>query len=108
MLPMRKLSSERLSEFPKVLQLDGARAEIQTQVFVVPKPMVFPLYHATSSSSYKMAFLLYSSHLPIMLDPELFPDPSAEPGIEAEVVSALTGRVRVFCTKHLDLYIGIG
>ena len=53
---MRKLSSERLSEFPRVLQLDGARAEIQTQVFVTPKPMVFPFYHATS-----FVFLLQDS-----------------------------------------------
>lgn len=31
----------------KITQLGSARGEIQTQVCLIPKPMVFPRHHAT-------------------------------------------------------------
>ena len=103
-LLMRKLISEGLSEFPKVVQLESASAEIQTQVCMMPKATVFP----STAPSYEMASQLYSSSLPIMLDSELFPAPGDKPGIENKDVSALTGSTRIFCGKHLDIHIGIG
>ena len=71
MLLVRKLHSERLSEFPKVLWLEGAEAEIPWSFHHIM--MLLP------SPSCKMAFHLYPSHLPIMLNLEPFPYLNAEP-----------------------------
>ena len=68
---MRKLHSERLSEFPKVLWLEGAKAEIPWSFHHI---MMLP-----PTPSYKMAFHLYPNHLPIMLNLELFPYLNAKP-----------------------------
>ena len=68
---MRKLHSERLSEFPKVLWLEGAKAEIPWFFHHI---MMLP-----PTPSYKMAFHLYPNHLPIMLNLELFPYLNAKP-----------------------------
>lgn len=43
-----------------------------------------------------------------MLLPDLFPVLTAEPGIEAEDVSALTDRANVFYDKHPDIHMGVG
>lgn len=47
-LQMKKSKSGKLSILFKTTQMLKGTAKIQTQVCLTPKPLVFPLYQATS------------------------------------------------------------
>lgn len=70
--------------------------------------MDLPSYTMFPPSSTQNSFFLHSSHLPIMMVPDLFPVLNAEPGNEAEDVSVLTDRASVFYDKYPDIHTGVG
>ena len=95
--------------FPRTYNWEVPELRIKHKSIECPNPWSFPhIPVLPPCSSYKIDPQLSSKHLPVMPDPELFPAPSAECGIEAEDGSALTGRVRVFYGKRLDVYTGLG